>query len=345
MKHLTKFDTPDDYKNIFGNGELEIPNVNLTSGKLTYHTDEPEYFYIKAIEDCTVKIQIYMVGGRVVNMYYRKSKQDEWLSTHGVTTNNSIGEITILAGETVWLKGIHATAAYNDGHARFMISGKCIIGGYVASLIYGDQDFANISVNRMGGFKSMFKDCTSIISAKNLKMPLSFEINYCFAYMFSGCNSLKEAPELPAMVLSNSCYSNMFSGCTSLEIAPSLPATVLPIGSQVTSQGNQNEACSCYNNMFSGCTSLRVAPQLPAIKLETSCYKEMFKGCSNLNYVDARFLNVNTSSNGINMEFYHPLTDWLSGVAATGTFVKNKDAEWDDTDTSIVPEGWTVVTK
>ena len=33
---------------------------------------------------------------------------------------------------------------------------------------------------------------------------------------------------------------------------------------------------------------------------------------------------------------------WLSGVAATGTFVKSPDATWDVWGADGVPEGWTV---
>ena len=34
--------------------------------------------------------------------------------------------------------------------------------------------------------------------------------------MFSGCTSLRKAPELPANSLAKGCYSLMFFGCTSL---------------------------------------------------------------------------------------------------------------------------------
>ena len=34
--------------------------------------------------------------------------------------------------------------------------------------------------------------------------------------------------------------------------------------------------------------------------------------------------------------------DWLYGVAESGTFVKNKDAEWNTTGANGVPEGWTI---
>ena len=50
---------------------------------------------------------------------------------------------------------------------------------------------------------------------------------YCYSYMFNGCSSLTQSPELPAETLADNCYYNMFSGCTSLTQAPELPATTL----------------------------------------------------------------------------------------------------------------------
>jgi len=62
--------------------------------------------------------------------------------------------------------------------------------------------------------------------------------------MFKGCESLTQAPELPATILetSTSCYASMFEGCISLTQVPKLNSTAL--------------AESCYAHMFSGCTSL-----------------------------------------------------------------------------------------
>ena len=91
-------------------------------------------------------------------------------------------------------------------------------------------------------------------------------VHYCYAYMFSGCTSLTQAPALPATTLTNYCYEDMFQGCTSLTQAPALPATTL--------------ANNCYQNMFDGCSSLTIAPELPATTLADYCYDNMFYDCS-----------------------------------------------------------------
>jgi len=91
-------------------------------------------------------------------------------------------------------------------------------------------------------------------------------------------------------------------------------------------------AVYCCGSMFKDCTSLTTAPELPATTLSGSCYQFMFKGCTHLNYV--KMLATDISAIGC-------LSDWLSGVAATGTFVKADGVEI-PSGSSGIPSGWTV---
>jgi hypothetical protein len=113
----------------------------------------------------------------------------------------------------------------------------------------------------------------------------------------------------------------MFANCTLLATAPELPATTLKT--------------SCYNGMFSGCTSLTTAPELPATTLVSSCYNYMFRNCSSLKYISAMFTTTPSSSYTSN---------WVAGVASSGTFVKANNANWSVTGVYGVPSGWTVKT-
>ena len=38
-------------------------------------------------------------------------------------------------------------------------------------------------------------------------------------------------------------------------------------------------------------------------------------------------------------------SNWVNGVASSGTFVKNVAAKWDVTGVNGIPSGWTVVTE
>ena len=146
---------------------------------------------------------------------------------------------------------------------------------------------------------------------------------HSFSSFFQDKTKLKSAGNLilPATTLRTSCYSNMFNGCTSLTTAPALPATTLAYG--------------CYGDMFNSCTSLTTAPALPAPTLAENCYEYMFFGCTNLNYI--KCLATNISASGCT-------SDWVYGVSATGTFVKdpNMTASTWGTGVNGIPSGWTV---
>jgi hypothetical protein len=61
----------------------------------------------------------------------------------------------------------------------------------------------------------------------------------------------------------------------------------------------------------------------------------MFNGCSNLNYIKAMFTTEPSTTYTNN---------WVNGVSASGTFVKNSTAQWNVTGVNGVPSGWTVET-
>ena len=208
---------------------------------------------------------------------------------------------------------------------------SCGLQGLFAGTKVTDNDLMNILPKNNEGkyclpvtildqqcYSQIFCDCTSLRTAPVL--PATSLTYSCYAHMFQGCSSLTTAPELPATTLASYCYYCMFRGCTSLTSAPELPATTL--------------AEMCYYYMFFGCSSLTTAPELPATTLAKYCYSSMFSGCSKLNYI--KMLAINISA-------VNCLTNWTSGVASSGTFVKHPDMTTLSSGTSGIPKGWTVV--
>ena len=166
-------------------------------------------------------------------------------------------------------------------------------------------------------YKSMFYGCTALTAAPEL--PATTLADSCYRYMFNGCTALTIAPTvLPATTLADSCYSNMFYG-TNLTVAPELPATTL--------------VESCYSCMFWNCTNLTTAPELPATTLKDFCYGSMFRGCTKLNYIKMLATDISAKNCSSN---------WVSGVASAGTFVKNPNMTTLSTGASGIPSGWTV---
>ena len=194
-------------------------------------------------------------------------------------------------------------------------------------------------------YRSMFAGCTGLTTAPEL--PATALTNSCYNYMFSGCTSLTTAPELPATTLAYYCYRSMFAGCTGLTTAPDLPATTLAedcyggMFLNCVSLTTAPElpattlADNCYGYMFYNCTGLTTAPDLPATTLANNCYECMFQRCTSLNYIKAMF----TTAPGGSYTYA-----WVTGVASTGTFVKNASATWTTTGSNGVPAGWTVQT-
>ncbi len=194
-------------------------------------------------------------------------------------------------------------------------------------------------------YDNMFARCSNLTTAP-AQLPATTLAEGCYVSMFAGCSNLTSAPELPAEELAVVCYSGMFSTCTSLESAPALPATTLAsscyinmfVGcSNLTTAPAQLPATTladnCYCNMFARCSKLISAPVLPAETLVTNCYWQMFSGCTNLNSVTM----LATDIAALNC-----LTNWMEGVAATGTFIKAASMTSLPTGVSGIPSGWTV---
>ena len=171
-------------------------------------------------------------------------------------------------------------------------------------------------------YYGMFSGCTNLELIPTL--PATTLSERCYDSMFYGCTALTYVIELPATTLANYCYNSMFRGCTSIyRVPPSiLPATELADG--------------CYDNMFAGCTSLRANPYFPILNasvLKPYCYYGMFDGCSSLNRIKCLATDISASSCTFN---------WVRGVSASGTFVKDSYMTSWTIGNSGIPTGWTI---
>ena len=311
---------------------------------------------------------------RVTKTIEYKVNNGEWASITS-NTGSSAPTINVAKGDKIQFRGNNeqyatSTSAYNS------FSGSTALfeaEGNIMSLIYGD-DFKNkLTISSTYAFARLFSDCVNLVSAENLVLPATTLAGYCYESMFNGCASLTTAPALPATTLATNCYSGMFNGCASLTTAPKeLPATTVAdycyyrmfygctslitapkLPATTVAQGcykSMFQGCtslttapsilpartitySCYNGMFQGCTSLIKAPELPATKLYSDCYNNMFNGCTSLNHIKCLATDISA---------YGSKSSWVSGVAATGTFVKAASmTEWTE-GVSGIPEGWTV---
>lgn len=316
-KYLKLFNEHTKYQAFTKTSDFIKPNVShcIAENHVHYNpwTYADAYLTFVALEDSTFKF----VGNTIS---YSIDNGKTWTSLASNTNTPVVAagkrilwkaELTPTQGNPVW------------GVGTFSASGRFDAEGNPLSLIYGDNAKSeNTSIDgKPNIFDCLFENCTTLVNAKNISLPSITLTNNCYSHMFSGCSSLVTTPKLPATTLAKECYNGMFYGCTSLTKVPVLPATTM--------------AEQSYYAMFSGCTSLTTAPELPATTLAERCYAYMFQDCTNLAYIKAMF--TTTPSNDYTY-------NWVSGVAASGTFVKNSAATWDVSGVNGIPNGWSIET-
>lgn len=242
----------------------EIANV-INEYMPVYSSEEENsnYLIFSSPEAFTVSVSEPGWDGTIE---YSTNKKD-WTTWDG----SEISSASIEDKYIVYLRGIENTkitgSKYND-HAWTLTGSNISCLGNIENLLDYNMVQAGNQLFDMADYcyACMFDRCQSLVQAPTL--PATSLADGCYYGMFFSCTGLITAPELPATSLADSCYYQMFSGCTGLTIAPELPATTL--------------ATSCYYRMFMRCTGLTIAPELPATILATSCYYQMFYNCTSL---------------------------------------------------------------
>ncbi len=229
-------------------------------------------------------------GGNITIQYsIDEGKSWQTLKQEEKITLENIGDKVYLKGDNPNGLNGNYSGDYQMG-CTFSMSGRLSASGSVMSLV--DETGRSTTIPNKNCFSYLFANCESLTQAPEL--PATTLMDSCYSNMFLGCTSLKKAPELPATIMSEACYQYMFMGCLDLTEMPELPATTLAnkcyanMFAQCESLTHVAElpaktmADFCYFAMFAGCHSLTKAPQLPAMILAHGCYSAMFYDCVNL---------------------------------------------------------------
>ncbi|MBQ4484068.1 MAG: hypothetical protein II934_03575, partial [Prevotella sp.] len=298
----------------------EATTVIYTKVELeTLMTETPLTF--EAVEAGTITVNLD--EGATLEAIQYKLNDAEWTA---VTWNEAI---SLAANDVISFRGDNGTC--NEGEDswvgfHFEPSNPVYVYGNMMSLIDKDNFETNTTLTETYTFfhlfqRSDYEPNTAILNhpTKDIVLPATTLTANCYDGLFADCRGITRATELPATTLADWCYCMMFSG-TGITTAPALPATTL--------------AEACYADMFMNCENLTTAPELPATTLVEGCYTDMFSGCTSLNYVKCLATDISAD---------YCTSDWLWGVAETGTFVKSAIMEdWALNDPSGIPEGWTV---
>lgn len=260
------------------------------------HDYSKDYLTFEVVEGGTITLKA-MDSSVSKTIQYSTDNGNTWIDLTTTTTAQTLGE-TLNVGDKILVKGNNISYGkekypYDYGN-RFGGTAKIIVYGNIMSLISGDDFDNNVTLTGDRTFYDLFRQHINLLSAKNLILPATTLVEYCYYNMFNGCTNLIDPPKLPATTITNHGYASMFRNCTSLTKTPDLPATTLgyycyySMFEGCTNLVEVSELpatvmnASCYRSMFARCTSLTTAPELPSIDLAGSCYQSMFDGCSSL---------------------------------------------------------------
>lgn len=329
----------------------------------------------------TVTIQQTLTGSPDSSTYakhlqYSKDKTN-WTTITLSSTSSTAYTITLNKGEKVYFRGNEGVFNYwysggtKKAITKISANQTHTVGGNINTLL-DYQDPYGLTLPQ-GAFNSIFENNTKLTSASEITFTPSVDgslSSFCYLCLFKNCTNLTTvpksvpakkqgygscygmfsytaittAPALPATVLENSCYVDTFHGCSKLVNPPELPATVLAqncyraLFARCTSLVNAPElpattlAINCYQYAFLNCINLVNPPELPAETLKTNCYQQLFYGCSKLNNITVYARDISATD---------CTTNWLSGVASSGTFNNYGSATYTANSPSGIPTGWT----
>lgn len=302
---------------VYGSGRT----ITYYEGKLTVDDgDDGEDYsthYLTLVAQTDNVTFSYSTATSSNKLQYSVDSGSTWNDLSNGSSTSSINN-----GDRIMFKASGLTVNTERGIGKIIPSASASVEGNIMSLEYGDNFSGQTTIQNNYQFRKLFSGVTTITSAENMVLPATTVKQQCYSQMFQGCTNLVKTPKTigsSAMTWSgNYCFSNLFSYCTSLTTVPSGLLPALNLGTQ------------CYWYMFEGCSGLTTAPDLPATTTASQCYQGMFINCSSLNYI-----TVLTTNN-------FTMNEWLSGVAASGTFVKNPNATWSSCGQNTYPCGWTV---
>lgn len=149
--------------------------------------------------------------------------------------------------------------------------------------------------------------------------------NYQFKKLFYKCTTLENAENLvfPNTVLRKESCMYTFYGCSSLVLPPSA----------IYSNNTEKMGTQACHMMFKSCTSLIKSGTLYFNTLGVMGLIQMYNGCSLLSEITCLATNISEE---------RCTENWVSGVAASGTFKKPSSMSSWTTGTSGIPNGWTV---
>lgn len=258
---------------------------------------------------------------------------------------------TLAPGASVQIRAISSVPTlYTSATERFQIEleGNIQASGNVMSMLWHDYEDKFV-ISEPWALAFLFYQQTALHDITQLVLPAVTLSEGCYRSMFEGCYNITTSPVLPAAVVPASAYRKMFASCTHLALMGTIGALTAP------GEGAMEE-------MFTSCGALAAASLYLQRVTGASALDSMFSDCDALASIDMSLLETVTGPLAMNMMLAlcpelaaitvgwttwpttgntetMPTTDWVTGVAADGTFTAG--ALFTTQDESHVPESWT----
>ena len=199
------------------------PNVTFTNGKYYDVTvkmqcaSEPLTF--EAVNQSEATSITFHDTSSNLKMKYQvyNSQEQKWADYN---TEGGTFYVTLYAGDKVVFFGKNGSYYPGDREtdATFTFTGDCYVYGNVMSLVSSTGYTSATELTNNYAFGKLFNGNTYVLNHPNkeLLLPATTLMPYCYQSMFQGCTGLTRAPVLPAPTLATSCYYQMFKGCTNL---------------------------------------------------------------------------------------------------------------------------------
>ena len=278
-----------------------------------------DYGYFRIIP--TANSTVTLVIGAAAPAMQIDYSVDDGVTWNSYTKSSSALNISVnaTAGVPILWRGNGtkmASGSSNGQYSYFSCGQPFDIEGDLNSLIFGNNYIENQNYAAFS-FPMLFRR-SKVRYAHNCIIHCDVAGLKSFDSMFSN-STLETPPVIKINTIGSASCVYMFSGCASLLYCPQMNITKLQ--------------SRCFANMFATCTSITEGMDLPALTLVDSCYSGMYQNCSNLAKIKMLATSINAN---------RCLYNWVSGVAAEGTFIKNAKATWTTTGANGVPTGWTI---
>lgn len=298
-------------------------------------------------EITSTQIQINYVGNVTPSLVYSYDRKS-WTEIDNTSRTTNI--YFDASHQRIWIKaGPGGNAYLSNGTSNYTTITplgfgnvdlvKVAVSGNIFSLLDG-ENFESITYPHSYCFNNLFNgssysntvltDASGII-LNNGTLKSS---NNTFRQMFKGQKRLEKGPQtLPSIEASKNqifgVFDSMFYDCIKME---SCFDNINIDASKVSPSSNARYVC---RQMFRNTKIKKMKITYTGTIFGSAEFFTMFYGCSELNQIEVNFTTWPTASY---------MTNWVSGVSSTGTFIC-PEALPIEYGTNRIPPGWTVVRK